>query len=257
MASLAAEFPNDNPDLHEGVIWVCLDVTGAPRAERHVVVQAEPVPEPEPLPEPEPESIAEPEPIAVAEEPPPARASGIFMIADAPFEIELEADDDIVVEEMTPFEDEAIEVVGSEPPRSSETASETLLEPVVEAVVVAEVAEAPAPAASDDPFMIFVNALVDVALAQGSAFVASQLPALLLDGTVVPGVDVDASALKTAHAWQGILRGTSEDWDAIGGAMLDDFAAELLARLLGASDRTQLIKRELRARGIAGFGLAA
>lgn len=250
MASLAAEFPNDNPELHEGVIWVCLDVTGAPSAERHVVAQAEPEPEPEPIPEPEPE------PIAVAEEPPPARASGIFMIADAPFEIELEADEDIVVEEMTPFEDEAIEVVGSELPPASATASdEPAVEPIVEAV--AEVAPAPAPAASDDPFMVFVNVLVDVAVEQGSPFVASQLPALLIDGTVVPGVDVDASLLKTAHAWQGILRGTSEDWDAIGGAMLDDFAAELLARLLGASDRTQLLKRELRARGIAGFGLAA
>ena len=30
VVSLAAEFPNDNPELHRGVSWVCLDVTGAP-----------------------------------------------------------------------------------------------------------------------------------------------------------------------------------------------------------------------------------
>lgn len=217
MASLAAEFPNDNPDLHEGVIWVCLDVTGAPSPERRVIAIAAPEPEPEPEPEA-----------------PPARASGIFMIADAPFEIELEAaDEEIVVEELTPLDDGPIEIVGSEPP-APETAS-----------------------APDDPFMVLVNALVDVAIAQGSPFVASQLPALLIDGRIEPGVDVDDAVVKTAHAWQGILRGTSEDWDAIGGAMLDEWAAELLARLLNAGDRAQLIKRELRARGIAGFGLAA
>ncbi len=240
MASLAAEFPNDNPDLHEGVIWVCLDVTGAPSPERRVTVvaalEAEPAPAPQLEAAPEPEPEPEPEPAEI-EEAPPARSSGIFMIADAPFEIELEADDDegIVVEEITPFDDGPIEVVASEPP--------------VEAT--------PVPAAPEDPFMTFVNALVDVAIAQGSPFVASQLPALLVDGRLEPGVDVDAAVVKTARAWQGILRGTSEDWDAIGGAMLDEWAADLLAHMLGAVDRAQALKRELRARGIAGFGLAA
>jgi hypothetical protein len=29
-----AEFPNDNPELHEGALWTCPEVCGAPRALR-------------------------------------------------------------------------------------------------------------------------------------------------------------------------------------------------------------------------------
>ena len=34
MVNLASEFPNDNPALHRGVIWVCVDLTGRAQPER-------------------------------------------------------------------------------------------------------------------------------------------------------------------------------------------------------------------------------
>jgi hypothetical protein len=83
---------------------------------------------------------------------------------------------------------------------------------------------------------------VEIAIGQGAAAAAGELPSAL---------DAD----KTAQAWAAILRGTSEDWDAIGGSMLDEWAADTLARMTGGD--AQVLKRELRARGIAAFGLAA
>ena len=61
-------------------------------------------------------------------------------------------------------------------------------------------------------------------------------------------------------AWQGILRGESEDFAlSDGGALepLDEWAADVLARVLGAPARTDGIRRELRRRGVAAFGLVA
>jgi hypothetical protein len=98
------------------------------------------------------------------------------------------------------------------------------------------------------------------------------LPALLLEGRLEHAMPDDAAqALAEAnivrdgvatpafvvqtHAWRTILRGTSDDFEACGGAMLDEWAAELLARLLGASSRAAGLRRELRAHGVAAFGL--
>src|SRR5262245_21744544 len=114
---LSAEFPNDNPDLHEGTIWVCLDVTGAPVAERHLrIVPAQPAPpvEVEEAPHPVIATLVEPilpptvEPIV--EEPPVARESGIFMtFSSLKDEDELDEDAEILVEELGPLEDAILE----------------------------------------------------------------------------------------------------------------------------------------------------
>jgi hypothetical protein len=37
--------------------------------------------------------------------------------------------------------------------------------------------------------------------------------------------------------------------------MLDEWAADVLARLFGAPDRSAQLRRELRGRGVAAFGL--
>ena len=57
-------------------------------------------------------------------------------------------------------------------------------------------------------------------------------------------------------AWQGILRGESEDFSLCGGT-LDEWTANVLARLLGNAGRADGIRRELRRRGIAAFGLVS
>lgn len=268
---LAAEFPNDNPDLHEGAVWVCLDVTGAPSAERRVRARAvvlEPVihsviatlAEPilpstvetlcelaaEPVAEPTAPPIAEP---VVEIEPPTARESGIFMTFSSLREDEEHDEEgEILVEELGPLEDAILEVA-SEPVVAEvvEAFVEPVIEPTVEPNTEPNVEPATAPVAtiapppSDDPYVTFVSTLVDIAMPL-STNAASELPALLEVNSI-------------ARAWAGILRGTSEDWDAVGGSMLDEWAADTLAKATGVDAQT--LKRELRARGIAAFGLAA
>ena len=61
-------------------------------------------------------------------------------------------------------------------------------------------------------------------------------------------------------AWQGILRGESEDFSLPdGGALepLDEWAADVLARVLGSPARADAVRRDVRRRGIAAFGLVS
>jgi hypothetical protein len=64
-------------------------------------------------------------------------------------------------------------------------------------------------------------------------------------------------------AWQGILRGESEDFGVPGyGALeplgpLDEWSADIVARVVGNPARADGIRRELRRRGVAAFGLVA
>jgi hypothetical protein len=58
-------------------------------------------------------------------------------------------------------------------------------------------------------------------------------------------------------AWQDILREKSEDFSGCGAATLDEWGADLVARTLGSSQRSDAIRRELRKRGVAAFGLVA
>ena len=286
MVSLAAEFPNDNPELHRGVSWMCLDVTGLPVAIRHereaeplAVVVIEPevlepsileavtVAEPEPASMSVAELLAAPEPEAVVIDEPPVpepRISGI-VARGAVHDLDDEDDDvaDIVVEELPPL-DESASVEGAPimaaimaapppPPAAVETATSL-------------------PPASDDPFTVLVSTLADVAIGAGSPYVASLLPALLLEGRldhamaadaagalaeadVARGTEVTARFIGQTRAWRALLAGTSDDFAACGNAMLDEWAAELLARLLGAPSKATALRRELRSRGVAAFGL--
>ncbi len=270
VVSLAAEFPNDNPELHRGVSWVCLHVTGAP-----VAILPEPEAEPEAevieaevieaevieaeVIEAEPASLSVAEIVAPPEpevEPevhvPEPRISGIVARGEVhDLDDEDDGADEIVVEELPPL-DESASVEG-------------------EARVAAEVSTA-LPPASDDPFTVLVSTLAGVAIGAGSPYVASLLPGLLLEGRldhalpadaaqalaevdIARGTEVTATFLAQTQAWRAILLGTSDDFGACGNAMLDEWAAELLARLLGSASRATALRRELRSRGVAAFGL--
>ncbi len=233
--SLAAEFPNDNPALHAGVTWLCLDTTGA-----SVPVSAAP------------EAIAGPV----------AQVSGIVSLGETPRDhgadepaIALEAHDlpeTIVIEELPPLDGAPI-LEGD--CGSSER----------------RVALAIAPPPPADPWTVLLSTLMDVAMAAGSPHVASLIPGLLLEGRVEPLSSDVTRALAEARvlqegrvtpaflaqtrAWRGMLLGNSDDLAACGSSTLDEWAADLLARLLGAASRANGLKRELRARGVAAFGL--
>ena len=275
MVSLAAEFPNDNPALHCGASWVCLEVTGAAVAVREErprlappepeIAPLSPVPVPVPVPDsvdfaalvtaPEAEAPIEPTAVLadveaeVAESAPvPEARISCVVPAGTTLAMDDDEDDEIVVEDLPPLD---------------ETAS-------VEGAAVAE--SIALPAASDDPFRIFLSTLVDIALGAGSPHVASVLPALLLEGRlelgmtdevlhalaeakIASGTELTPAFVAQTNAWRAILLGTSDDFAACGAAMLDEWAADLIARLLGAPSRATALRRELRSHGVAAFGL--
>ena len=131
-----------------------------------------------------------------------------------------------------------------------------------------------------DPFAVLLRVLEDVLLAQGTGDdsttslrallcatrldgiavgeVASQ--ALIAGNLVVPAArGLSRSEWFTAQVlgWQGILRGESEDFGVCGSRPLDEWAADVVARLMGSPSRAEGIRRELRRRGVAAFGLVA
>ncbi len=296
MISLVPEFPHDNPRLSGGTRWICPAVTGAAVAEaaalepsavlatalHHLGDAAE-----EELPLPLPDTTA-------AERAPASRESGVVLasrigertppaslaeLAAAVFAGVATTDDEddlVVVEELEPldaFGIEGVEVVDDlvEPPEP------LVAEPPHALGSSVEVASPTAAVASPaDAFRIYVAALVDVALAVASPEAAAGIVPLM-DGATPDAISPEARALLVAAgvlvdtaggarpsdafdgaraAWRDILRGTGDDFAACGGAMLDDWSADLLARLSGGAVQTSAIKRELRARGIAAFGMA-
>ncbi|MCA9591528.1 MAG: hypothetical protein KC657_39805, partial [Myxococcales bacterium] len=172
----------------------------------------------------------------------------------------------LIVEELEPFE-----VVCEEGSALAEAACGT--EAPAESDGEAPAArDSEAPPAGADPFSVLVCALADVAIAHGAHEIAELLPRLLGEGSldaplsdaaratleasgVLEGGAVAPSVVTIAGAWRAILRGESEDYGACGAAMLDEWASELLGRVLGERARANDLRRELRARGVAAFGL--
>ena len=197
--SASAEFPNDNPELHEGAIWVCLE-TCAPAM-----------------------AVIEPRvtPLAVASdgaiEPPPG-----------PLVLDLAAEAAI---HPSPIEGEGEDYDGDEHEGGDDIE-------VVDELEGFEVG----PTEPSEPFSIFVRKLAEVALAAGGSDAAALVPSALADEA-------------TARAWRAIINGESEDFAACGAKPLDEWASELVARLVSAPNRAAQLRRELRARGIAAFGL--
>jgi hypothetical protein len=149
--------------------------------------------------------------------------------------------------------------------------------------VAAEPARSTDEPAPPDPFARLVSSLEEVARGlgacdEGIACLAALFGQTRLDGfnpgeraaEALVATDVVARGARgfsrsrtfTAKvlAWQGILRGESEDFSLPdGGALepLDEWAADLVARVVGPPARADLIRRDLRRRGIAAFGLVA
>lgn len=269
MSTLAAEFPNDNPALHCGVTWVCRDVTGPPAAERASAVARYDMDHP---------------PAMIEELAPPTERDAAPEHEEAP----------IVVEELEPVEAcvEGVDEVGRGVGQVGQVAQEEALfatARISEVVLVGtrstlDDEREPAPAlvssreeddpCEEDPFAVLVAKLVDVALGAGAVEAAAVLPELLEDGVIASrtgrtalealtkaglwtGTEVAPPLLSVARAWRDILRGASDDFDACGGAPLDEWASELLAKLLGDVAKAPRLRQELRSRGVAAFGLAA
>jgi hypothetical protein len=123
----------------------------------------------------------------------------------------------------------------------------------------------------------FVRAIAEVARAHGPAETAAHVECLFKFGTPAP-LDLDPNAraalldgnileadeggdhatawfASTSSAWQRMLRGESGDLAVCGEATLDGWTADLIARLVAKPSMAQTIRRDLRRRGIAAFGM--
>jgi hypothetical protein len=129
-----------------------------------------------------------------------------------------------------------------------------------------------------DAFTAFVGALVAVALAMGATRTAAVLPKVLeARAGALPDVPAESEAVllsariaeraetalvlsegfvRTASAWRSVLRGETNDLSACGTSTLDGWGAELL-KALGVGDGKSDVRKELRRRGVAAFGMLA
>jgi len=232
--SLASEFPNDNPELHDGTVWVCLSPCGPLKAIRRATAtevvapepEAEPVraePEAEPVraeaePEPEAEPVraeAEPEPEAepVRAEPEPERV-------EEP-EAEAEAED--------PFE-HLVAVLARVALASGSTRAAAVLPPLMNGEVVEEAA--------------IGTSSAELLVARGWLEKLGR------------GFALSAERAAVAGAWRRVLRGESSDLGECEGT-LDGWMAELVSEITGAPSRRDELRRALRGHGVAAFGLLA
>jgi hypothetical protein len=216
-----AEFPNDNPSLHEGAIWLCAEIGADASCE---------------LRAPE-EGVALVEVVEVVED----------LAFDDAFEEQVAVPSD---------EDRAPEELGGSEGREAE------------------------PEQVPDAFETFVGVLADVATDSGAdaGTVAclcallgqSRLEGIVPDERVTEALVAGALVVRTDRglmrapgftsvvvAWKGILRGESEDFEPCGAATLDEWSANLVARVLGLASRSEGIRRALRLRGVAAFGFVA
>jgi hypothetical protein len=135
----------------------------------------------------------------------------------------------------------------------------------------------PPPCSDDDPIATFVRAVTEVALIYGPAETAAHIESLfhcgtpasealsdsvqaaLVEGRIleVAGGDVRVTEWFTSasSAWQSILRGESGDLSACGESTLDTWTADLVARLVANPGQASAIRRDLRRKGIAAFGM--
>jgi hypothetical protein len=135
----------------------------------------------------------------------------------------------------------------------------------------------PEPAAMPDLFAAYIAAVVEVALVTGHTRAAAMLPALLegreLDFSTLTddvctrlvaagvlrssngGVTPSESFASTAAAWRSVLRGATSDFSACGDSTLDGWTADLLKAFGVGQGTTTDVRRELRRRGVAAFGM--
>jgi hypothetical protein len=266
-----AEFPNDNPALHRGALWCCVEIRGEPVCERAVTEspRAEGVEQVEPTP-------TEPTVLAHSETADELVAQIAMLVEEVAAIVEpvADAEDDVGEpgEDTTATEDEEYEEIV--------VVDDLAFDDAVVEEAPSEAAPAPEDASSSDPFAVLLGILEEVARGAGCqkdmlVCLRVALGAARVDETTLPRVCVDTllaagmleenehglvragAFARQVVAWQGVLRGDSEDFGACGGTMLDEWCASLLAKIVGSSARVEGFRRDLRGRGVAAFGLVA
>lgn len=252
---LSSEFPNDNEQLHLGLAWTVADLFAAPSPTPRCVDACALEEACPPLPVRSPcESGIGLRGEALRGELSHEGALGLeelVAVFDAPLS------SNALLDVLDGFEDEAGYVVEDLDTLDSEITTE-------------------AEDATDEPFRRLVRTLVELAESEGSETAARAVLALLVGPhEALPSTlseegrhalsargFVDERGIPTppflanVHAWRAVLCGTSDDLGACGGAMLDEWASDVLAHVLGTPSRATVLRRELRTRGVAAFGLS-
>jgi hypothetical protein len=265
----ASEFPNANPDLHAGRIDPELfpDIEDAFGDGDVEVVDDLPA-----------LASTEAEIELVGSEPETPRESMIRLVAAAAETQEEHADaSEYDVEQFSSLEIPTLPPI--DPALFEGVAESDVDGHVVEAEVevqgqvAVDVAE-PIEARSDDAFGRLIESIVRVSEVNVAVDVIIELfsgrpvPATLvgdcaggLEGAgLVVRDDTQAIVLadgtkRAAKEWALIVRDEGGDFEACGGKTLDEFAAEIAAALTGDRSKFDTLRRSLRARGVAAYGL--
>jgi hypothetical protein len=227
IVAACAEFPNDNPALHLGAIWRCAGALGAPVCERpalapHHVMQA------------------------------------TRDLAQTASDDEHEEHEEIEIVDDLTFDDAVDEAAVGGSPVAPQTCSAGDDDPF--AMLVGVLEEVTRSHAAGDDAVTGLRALLGVTRLGGLSLGEIASEALIAGNVVVPaarGVSRSEWFAGQVRGWQSILRGQSEDFGACGSTPLDEWAADVVARVLGNPARAEGIRRELRRRGVAAFGLVA
>ena len=231
----ASEFPNDNPELHDGIVWSC----------------------PEPCAPPLPTLRMRP------------LTGALPKVLGPAWVVEPERDAESSAEcTKLPPECTKLPVAPTEPPVAP-------TEPPVERTPLPGLRSAPAlPEGPFERFVGTVaRVAMNRGATRAAAAVTSLLalgrlardgfdPALL--DTLARGRILSSGGQATPEfaaataAWRAVLEGTGGDLSGCGNATLDAWAAELLAAVMNAPrSEVSELKRELRRGGVAAFGLLA
>ncbi|MFO0666286.1 MAG: hypothetical protein U0174_20190 [Polyangiaceae bacterium] len=237
MRSLCSEFPCDNPSLHFGGTWVQLETTGEPTFEKN--------------------EDAPPAPVAVVVEAAP-RETGTLEVSEIARDV-MESEGevlDVAAEQELSVEGVEIEPETTPEPRTSgiflsaEVEPDTVVTaPVVEAVVdeTREPATSDDSPSDDDAVEVFCALLEEVAIQFGGESAAEVVSSWLRDE--------DSPLAEERSPWLSLLRGDECDLSTASAATLDEWASKMLSRASGRDAGE--IRRELRNRGVAAYGLLA
>jgi len=211
--------------------------------------------------EAEPEVLASDAPIALATTALPDAAIAVTAS-------ELEADTDLLDDVTDPIEivddlcfDDSLDELPTESEASETMGEEAPADPFAQ--LLAALGEVARGLGAGDDGIACLDALFGQARLEGMPVAERASEALVAGGVIAQGArGLTRSAPFTARvlAWQGILRGESEDFSLPDGGSLeplDEWTADVLARVLGPPARADGIRRDLRRRGIAAFGLVA
>jgi hypothetical protein len=235
----ASEFPNDNPELHDGLVWQSDSLTGHALPTLRLRQLAGSMPKViGPAWEQRAKRLSPPVEPAVATALEPARVtsrSGVpEVLVQAPVA-------DAAVPECVAVPEPAVAAGPFVESLSQES------EPEI-AVTAHDVASAPS------AFDALTAALVRVALDRGATRVAAELPALL-SGAARADSPREKALVALGPAWRAALEGG--DLAGCGDQPLDVWASELLAVLLSAPSEREALRRALRRHGVAAFGMLA